>query len=124
MALRFSLILALIALAWVVESSLNVNEVQSHLGLAHFGNEDNSVLSKICESNPSECLNHSIDGGIIRRGLARRNGRRYISYGALKKNQVPCNRRGSSYYGCGRASKVNPYRRGCSKITHCYRNTK
>ncbi|MCL7039055.1 hypothetical protein MKW94_009001 [Papaver nudicaule] len=47
--------------------------------------------------------------------------RRHISYGALKRNQVPCSRRGSSYYGCTRATRANPYRRGCTRITHCAR---
>ncbi|KAL1203168.1 Protein RALF-like 4 [Cardamine amara subsp. amara] len=46
---------------------------------------------------------------------------RYISYGALKRNNVPCKRRGRSYYNCGRSERANPYRRGCSVITHCYR---
>ncbi|ESQ54419.1 hypothetical protein EUTSA_v10026612mg [Eutrema salsugineum] len=47
---------------------------------------------------------------------------RYISYNALKKNNnVPCKRRGRSYYNCGKRKKANPYRRGCSVITHRYR---
>ncbi|KAK2393555.1 hypothetical protein P8452_15533 [Trifolium repens] len=48
---------------------------------------------------------------------------RYISYGALKKNQVPCGRRGRSYYNCNRRGRANPYRRGCTRVTHCARNT-
>ncbi|EOA18231.1 hypothetical protein CARUB_v10006723mg [Capsella rubella] len=48
----------------------------------------------------------------------------YISYGALKKDYVPCKRRGRSYYSCGgRGKKANPYKRGCSVITNCYRFT-
>ncbi|CAN8326262.1 unnamed protein product [Cochlearia groenlandica] len=46
---------------------------------------------------------------------------RYISYNALKKNNVPCKRRGRSYYGCGKGKRANPYKRGCNVITHCYR---
>ncbi|KAK8492762.1 hypothetical protein V6N13_117693 [Hibiscus sabdariffa] len=45
----------------------------------------------------------------------------YISYKALKSNAVPCNKRGRSYYDCGRAGAVNPYTRGCSIITRCAR---
>ncbi|KAJ3692090.1 hypothetical protein LUZ60_012440 [Juncus effusus] len=53
----------------------------------------------------------------VRRGLA--GGVRYISYEALKKDRVPCNRRGNSYYNCMRTTRANPYRRGCSIITRC-----
>ncbi|KAM0829698.1 hypothetical protein ACQ4PT_066717 [Festuca glaucescens] len=46
-------------------------------------------------------------------------GRGYISYGALRRNQVPCSRRGASYYNCRPGGQANPYRRGCSRITRC-----
>ncbi|XP_004508218.1 protein RALF-like 33 [Cicer arietinum] len=48
-------------------------------------------------------------------------GRRYISYGALRRNTVPCSRRGASYYNCRPGAQANPYRRGCSAITRCRR---
>ncbi|KAI9100858.1 hypothetical protein K1719_024220 [Acacia pycnantha] len=48
---------------------------------------------------------------------------RYISYDALKANNVPCRRRGRSYYNCHRRGRANPYRRGCTAITHCARRT-
>ncbi|KAI3752511.1 hypothetical protein L2E82_24545 [Cichorium intybus] len=44
---------------------------------------------------------------------------RYVSYGALQKNNVPCSRRGASYYNCRQGGQANPYTRGCSAITHC-----
>ncbi|KAL3538154.1 hypothetical protein ACH5RR_001520 [Cinchona calisaya] len=44
---------------------------------------------------------------------------RYISYGALQRNSVPCSRRGQSYYNCRPGAPVNPYTRGCSAITRC-----
>ncbi len=47
--------------------------------------------------------------------------RRYISYGALRGNTVPCSRRGASYYNCRPGAQANPYRRGCSAITQCRR---
>ncbi|KAL8468794.1 hypothetical protein ACS0TY_031841 [Phlomoides rotata] len=47
---------------------------------------------------------------------------RHISYGALDRNRIPCNRRGRSYYDCYSHQRANPYTRGCSKITHCARN--
>ncbi|CAA2935246.1 Hypothetical predicted protein [Olea europaea subsp. europaea] len=46
---------------------------------------------------------------------------RYISYAALRKNNIPCNRRGNSYYNCRNRQKANPYRRGCTKATRCAR---
>ncbi|CAI9102134.1 OLC1v1000354C1 [Oldenlandia corymbosa var. corymbosa] len=44
---------------------------------------------------------------------------RYISYGALQRNSVPCSRRGQSYYNCRPGAPANPYTRGCSAITRC-----
>lgn len=44
---------------------------------------------------------------------------RYISYGALQRNGVPCSRRGSSYNNCRPEANANPYSRGCSAITGC-----
>ncbi|MCH97469.1 protein RALF-like 19-like [Trifolium medium] len=52
-----------------------------------------------------------------------RGRRGFISYGALRNNQVPCGRRGRSYYNCNRRGRANPYRRGCTRITHCARDT-
>ncbi|CAN8259095.1 unnamed protein product [Cochlearia groenlandica] len=59
-----------------------------------------------------------MDSEINRRMLAMR---RYISYGALRRNTVPCSRRGASYYNCRRGAQANPYTRGCSVITRCRR---
>ncbi|KAG5561686.1 hypothetical protein RHGRI_004663 [Rhododendron griersonianum] len=50
-------------------------------------------------------------------------GQRYISYGALQANNVPCTKRGRSYYNCNKRGKANPYSRGCSYITRCGRVT-
>lgn len=65
------------------------------------------------------------DGALLRRALAQRQPRnRYISYAALRADQVPCNRRGRSYYSnCASQQPANPYRRGCSAITRCARTT-
>ncbi|XP_062208379.1 rapid alkalinization factor-like [Phragmites australis] len=61
----------------------------------------------------------------LRRTLAQRQPtNRYISYAALRADQVPCNQRGKSYYtNCASQKPANPYRRGCSAITRCQRNT-
>ncbi|XP_076891737.1 rapid alkalinization factor 23-like [Bidens hawaiensis] len=60
-----------------------------------------------------------MDSETNRRILA--TNRRYISYGALSKNNVPCSRRGASYYNCRSGGQANPYTRGCSAITRCRR---
>ncbi|XP_071737308.1 protein RALF-like 33 [Rutidosis leptorrhynchoides] len=61
----------------------------------------------------------AMDSEINRRILA--TNKRYISYGALSRNNVPCSRRGASYYNCRRGAQANPYSRGCSTITRCRR---
>lgn len=56
--------------------------------------------------------------------LGRRNlnqRRKYISYSAIDMNNVPCGRRGHSYYDCNAHHPANPYRRGCTKATRCAR---
>ncbi|PWZ30774.1 Rapid alkalinization factor [Zea mays] len=63
-------------------------------------------------------------GDALRRTLAQRKPtNRYISYAALRADQVPCNKRGRSYYtNCAAQTAANPYRRGCSAITRCARS--
>ncbi|CAO2192448.1 unnamed protein product [Urochloa humidicola] len=53
--------------------------------------------------------------------VARRvlQGGGYISYGALRRDNVPCSVRGASYYNCRPGGQANPYSRGCSAITRC-----
>ncbi|CAN1195424.1 Protein RALF-like 33 [Linum perenne] len=60
-----------------------------------------------------------MESEISRRILQQNN--RYISYGALRRNTVPCSRRGASYYNCRSGAQANPYSRGCSAITRCRR---
>ncbi|KAG6427191.1 hypothetical protein SASPL_111432 [Salvia splendens] len=74
-----------------------------------------------CRGTVAECLANQeeefeLDSESNRRILATR---RYISYGALQRNNVPCSRRGASYYNCRPGAQANPYRRGCSAITRC-----
>uniref|UniRef100_A0ACD5VNG4 Uncharacterized protein n=1 Tax=Avena sativa TaxID=4498 RepID=A0ACD5VNG4_AVESA len=62
-------------------------------------------------------------GEALRRSLARKPTAKYISYAALRADQIPCNKRGESYYqNCGSMKQMNPYTRGCSAITRCARN--
>ncbi|XP_042516653.1 protein RALF-like 33 [Macadamia integrifolia] len=76
-------------------------------------------MRSTCDGSIGECLDSDefeMDTEINRRVLATT---RYISYGALKRNSVPCSRRGASYYNCKRGAQANPYRRGCNRITRC-----
>jgi hypothetical protein len=43
----------------------------------------------------------------------------FISFGALKKDQVPCSKRGASAQNCRPGKQANPHTRGCSAITRC-----
>ncbi|GLT80954.1 hypothetical protein SLA2020_523640 [Shorea laevis] len=108
------LIVALLALVVAAECNL-VDDLG--VGLTHF--DDNTCITGHCVSTDEEFLLDSISSEATRRHLAQK---RYISYNALKANSVPCSRRGHSYYDC-RPQRANPYRRGCSVITHCYRFT-
>jgi|UniRef100_A0A2N9IB02 hypothetical protein len=82
-----------------------------------------------CRGSIAECLlaggdeeldleEFAMDSESNRRMLA---SRQYISYGALRRNSVPCSRRGASYYNCRAGAQANPYSRGCSAITRCRR---
>ncbi|OEL20079.1 hypothetical protein BAE44_0018902 [Dichanthelium oligosanthes] len=56
---------------------------------------------------------------VARRVLQQGQGGGYISYGALRRDNVPCSVRGASYYNCRPGAQANPYSRGCSAITRC-----
>ncbi|CAA7024719.1 unnamed protein product [Microthlaspi erraticum] len=75
-----------------------------------------------CKGSIADCIaeeeEFEFDSEISKRILA---SKKYISYGAIRKNNVPCSRRGASYYNCKRGAQANPYRRGCSTITRCKR---
>lgn len=84
-----------------------------------------SKESSSCQGTIGECFEGDdqedeflVDSESSRRILA---SRRYISYGALRRNYVPCSRRGASYYNCRPGASANPYRRGCSRIARCRR---
>ncbi|KAL4387780.1 hypothetical protein GQ457_09G023730 [Hibiscus cannabinus] len=95
-----------------------------------FGGDHFLPIKSECSGSMAECLmdngEESLDmdaefamgSEISRRILATT---RYISYGALKRNTVPCSRRGASYYNCRPGAQANPYSRGCSRITRCRR---
>ncbi|XAR58456.1 hypothetical protein NMG60_11013851 [Bertholletia excelsa] len=74
-----------------------------------------------CQGSLADCMaggdgEFDMDSEINRRVLATT---KYISYGALQSNTVPCSQRGASYYNCQPGAQANPYSRGCSTITRC-----
>ncbi|KZV39234.1 protein RALF-like 33 [Dorcoceras hygrometricum] len=77
-------------------------------------------ISSRCDEDVGDCV-HEDDREIDHSRLILAQSR-YISYGALQRDNVPCNVRGNSYYNCNSHQQANPYRRGCSQITHCARN--
>ena len=78
-----------------------------------------------CNGRVGDCIDEAeemmLDSEASRRVLAQT---RYISYDALRRGNIPCSRRGSSYYNCGSHQKINPYSGGCTRITNCVRNTR
>ncbi|KAM0948540.1 putative rapid ALkalinization Factor [Dioscorea sansibarensis] len=73
----------------------------------------------VCRGTIADCLageEFDLDSEVNRRILATSG---YISYGALRRDTVPCSRRGASYYNCRAGAQANPYNRGCSAITRC-----
>ncbi|XWS53624.1 hypothetical protein CRYUN_Cryun10bG0016800 [Craigia yunnanensis] len=95
-----------------------------------FGGDHFFPIKSECRGSIAECLmldgeessdfdaEFAMGSEISRRILATT---RYISYGALRRNTVPCSRRGASYYNCQPGAQANPYSRGCSRITRCRR---
>ncbi|XP_010550987.1 PREDICTED: protein RALF-like 22 [Tarenaya hassleriana] len=111
-------IYAVVAIIAIVIAAVEAGEdYGATLGFVRTG----SSLSG-CRGSIAECLAEEeeleLDSEISRRILAMN---RYISYGALQRNSVPCSRRGASYYNCRRGAQANPYSRGCSTITRCRR---
>ncbi|KAH7837773.1 hypothetical protein Vadar_017838 [Vaccinium darrowii] len=121
--IRGGLFLLLLFLAMVAESS-SFNEA-SFGSIAHFdiGTLRSRSVST-CNGQVGDCIDEEEEMMMgsegARRVLARQ---RYISYGAMRANNVPCSKRGQSYYSCSRKGRANPYRRGCSYITRCGRFT-
>ncbi|CAO2184621.1 unnamed protein product [Urochloa humidicola] len=105
-ALMVPLLLVLLALAAVTRAG----EVPS--AAASLGWELGAVVGA------AEDDEFGFPGGdsVARRVL---QGGGYISYGALRRDNVPCSVRGASYYNCRPGGQANPYSRGCSAITRC-----
>jgi len=119
MEVKLSLVFLLLALAMVADKANSFPD-STWGGVSHFNHVVVGGAGAIGDfiGDDNEML---LDSEASRRSLAR--GRSYIGYDALKANQVPCGRRGHSYYNCQKRQRANPYKRGCSAITHCARYT-
>ncbi|XP_057531244.1 protein RALF-like 19 [Amaranthus tricolor] len=116
--------IALVAVAALIIVTESMSFDKSTWGMSRLSvdGDGNLPIMRTCNGRRGDCIGdeEEEDNEITdRRQLARR---RYISYDALKKNNVPCNRRGHSYYNCNSNARANPYNRGCTYITHCARN--
>ncbi|GLJ12972.1 hypothetical protein SUGI_0201890 [Cryptomeria japonica] len=93
-----------------------------------WGDEDAMEISSFysknsCDGSIGDCFTDEemlMDSEINRRILA---ATQHISYGALKGDSVPCSKKGTSYYNCGESGEANPYKRPCTMITRCARDT-
>ncbi|XP_071740268.1 rapid alkalinization factor-like [Rutidosis leptorrhynchoides] len=93
-----------------VSSSANVPFHPNWVALSRMSKGPGQLVRDVID--PDEEL--MMESESARRILA---GRGYISYGAMQKNNVPCNQRGRSYYDCNSKGQANPYNRGCNIIT-------
>ncbi|KMZ64668.1 Rapid alkalinization factor 2 [Zostera marina] len=112
---------------------LLTSAVKSHVVVDSIGDDWDPAQYESAITGPKTCNTFdSLIGDCIddeedmesessRRVLRGRKHKRYISYGALKKNKTPCNRRGQSYYTCAKSGRANPYHRSCTVITRCAR---
>jgi hypothetical protein len=82
--------------------------------------EIDAIVSKGCSEKIGECFEESeMESEISRRVLLMH--KKYISYETLRRDLVPCDKPGASYYDCN-ARQAHPYNRGC--ITRCARSVK
>ncbi|XP_004494597.1 protein RALF-like 33 [Cicer arietinum] len=116
---RFFILICVTLMMVMLSSSPTVVDAG---GLEQLGMEWIHQTKTICEGSIADCMlqqgeeEFEFDNEINRRILATT---KYISYGALQRNTVPCSRRGASYYNCRPGAQANPYTRGCSAITRC-----
>lgn len=91
--------------------------------------EELGVTKVVCSGNVSgsgECSEMDVeeaememDSEINKRILLMQ--KKFISYDTLKRDMVPCNTPGASYYNCRGNGPANSYSRGCQMITRCDR---
>ncbi|KAI8567707.1 hypothetical protein RHMOL_Rhmol02G0142700 [Rhododendron molle] len=125
MAIRVGLFLLILALAMLSAGSSLSFDDPSFSSIARFDIDPTRSHSHIIGVGKVGDFIDEDEEGMVGTEFTRRvlAGQRYISYGALQANNVPCTKRGRSYYNCNKRGKANPYSRGCSYITRCGRVT-
>ncbi|GFY83902.1 hypothetical protein Acr_03g0006760 [Actinidia rufa] len=83
--------------------------------------ELDAMAKRACAEKIGECEELLMDSEINRRVLVMQ--KKYISYDTLKRDLVPCNTPGASYYDCKAGGEGHPYNRGCEVIARCARST-
>ncbi|XP_054822267.1 protein RALF-like 33 [Prosopis cineraria] len=97
------------------------------LNLLEHSEVSSDIMAKkrVCTGSIEECFSlretetTTMDSESNRRILAMQ--KKFISYDTLRRDMVPCDRPGASYYNC-HAKPANPYQRGCEIITTCARD--
>ncbi|XVE81247.1 hypothetical protein DITRI_Ditri15bG0048100 [Diplodiscus trichospermus] len=80
------------------------------------------MVRRACTKKLEDCLEEQeMESESNRRVLVMQ--KRYISYETLRRDMVPCEKPGASYYDCN-ARQANPYNRGCEVITRCARGNR
>ncbi|CAN4102904.1 unnamed protein product [Withania somnifera] len=93
------MLLAILAFAMVAESSLS----------SHFDDPAVSALVRGFDDLTADRMGD-------RRALC---DQKRITQTVIVNNAVPCDLRGASYYHCIDMQQIQPYKRGCTKITEC-----
>ncbi|MED6133150.1 hypothetical protein PIB30_025965 [Stylosanthes scabra] len=122
---RFTLMNPLLLLLLVLFSHNALSFSSSSSSSMDLNLLNNVVSRRVCKRSIGECLAENemmmMDSESNRRILAMQQ-KRYISYDTLKRDMVPCDRPGASYYNC-HARQAHPYNRGCEVITGCARGS-
>ncbi|KAI5406424.1 protein RALF-like 24 [Lathyrus oleraceus] len=93
-----------------------------NLSVLKHSETDAVITKRVSTKSIGDCLTETelMDSESNRRVLAMQ--KKYISYDTLKRDKVPCDRAGASYYNC-HPRQANPYNRGCEVITACARGS-
>lgn len=128
MAIRLGVALLLLALAFamVADSSPTFDTTFGITSMAGSKGDGGLNAMQVSDGLVGDLIDEAeemmMESETTRRTLAGRPS--YISYGAMRRGSIPCNRRGNSYYGCNAHGRANPYQRGCTRISRCPRNTR
>ncbi|XP_020596484.1 protein RALF-like 19 [Phalaenopsis equestris] len=115
-----SILLLLLATASLLDPA-TAGTIHIHSAAPFTTGDDENGLAASRNNFYDESDEFAVDANNGRRSLMAGH-RRFLSYEMLRRNRVPCTRRGVSYYNCYRHGRANPYRRGCSYITRCARD--